>query len=278
MIMDDGRYRAGSGDPLVLIHGVWESWHSWSAVLDRLSAKRDVLGVTLRGHLGAAPFPPGQQPTIEAFADGVQAEMDAAGFERPDIAGNSLGGWLALELAKRGRARSVVGIAPAGMFTPEEGRALAKKFRTDHRMVRLLRPVARAAVRANRGRRVLLADNCADPSRIPPDEAVRLVDEFAHANVVRDLAANSRPDGSLTRLEDLDSITCPVLILHPEHDRILTRQHAERFVRELPHAELRELPGCGHTAMFDNPALVASEILNFTASSSTSDRGQPTPS
>jgi pimeloyl-ACP methyl ester carboxylesterase len=161
------------------------------------------------------------------------------------------------------------------MFTPDEGRAFAKKFRRDHRMVRLLLPVARAAVRANLGRRLLLADNCADPSRIPSEEAVRLVDEFAHADVAHDLAANSRSDGSLTRLENLDEITCPVLILHPAHDRILTRQHAERFVRELPHAELRELLDCGHTAMFDNPALVASEILNFTARSSTATRRQP---
>ena len=72
-------------------------------------------------------------PTIQAWVDAVEAQLDAAGFEQPDIAGNSLGGWLALELAKRGRVRSVVGVAPAGLFTRDEGRAFAKKFRRDHR-------------------------------------------------------------------------------------------------------------------------------------------------
>ena len=92
-------------------------------------------------------------PTVETWADAVEAELDAAGFERPDIAGNSLGGWLALELAKRGRARTVVGIAPAGMFTRDEWRAFAKKSRRDHRTVRMPLPLARRLVRTPRGRR-----------------------------------------------------------------------------------------------------------------------------
>jgi pimeloyl-ACP methyl ester carboxylesterase len=264
------RYRAGSGEPILLLDGVWESWHSWSAVLERLSAEREVLALTLRGHLGGRPFEAGQQHTIEAWADNVLAELDAAGFKSPDIAGASLGGWLALELAKRGRARSVVGISPAGMFTAEEGRAFTKKFRRDHRTVRLLLPVARRLVRTSRGRRLLLADNCVDPARIPPKEAERLVAEFAYCDVAGDLAANTYPGGDFARLEDLERVSCPVLILHPERDRVLSREHAQRFLAELPHAELRELPGCGHTAMFDNPELVASEILEFTRNASMS--------
>jgi pimeloyl-ACP methyl ester carboxylesterase len=238
-------------------------------VLDRLSAERDVLALTLRGHLGSAPFEAGQEPTIEAWADGLQAELDTEGFERPDFAGNSLGGWLALELAKRGRARSVVGIGPAGLFTRDEGRAFTKKFRRDHRTVRILLPLARRLVRTRRGRRLLLADACADPTRIPPEEAERLVAEFAYCDAAGHLAANTSPDGAFTRVEGLERVSCPVLILHPEHDRILSREHAERFLAELPRAEFRELPGCGHTAMFDDPELVASEILGFTSRAST---------
>jgi pimeloyl-ACP methyl ester carboxylesterase len=61
------------------------------------------------------------------------------------------------------------------------------------------------------------------------------------------------------------AVTCPALILHPSGDRIMSRDHAERFLAVLPSAELRELPGCGHTAMFDDPERVATEILEFTA-------------
>ena len=278
--MEPDRYRAGSGKPLVLLHGIWESWHSWSAVLKRLSAERDVLALTLRGHLGSEPFTAGEAPTIQAWADAVEAQLDAAGFEQPDIAGNSLGGWLALELAKRGRARSVVGVAPAGLFTRDEGRAFAKKFRRDHRTVRILLPLARRVVRTRRGRRLLLADACVDPGRIPAEEAERLVVEFAYCDAPAHLAANTLPDGTLARLEGLERVSCPVLILYPVGDRVLSREHAERILAELPHAELRELPDCGHTAMFDDPELVASQILTFTAADSTapgSPAGEPAP-
>ncbi len=263
--MEVDRYRAGSGEPLVLLHGIWESWHSWSPVLDRLAAEREVLAPTLPDHLGSPARDAGAAPTVETWANAVEADLDAAGFERPDIAGNSLGGWLALELAKRGRARTVVGVAPAGLFTPDEGRAFAKKSRRDHRTVRMLLPLARRLVRIRRGRRLLLADNCVDPARIPPVEAERLVAEFAHCDVAGQLAANMRADGTIARIDGLEQVGCPVLILHPSGDRVLSREHAERFLSELPNAELRELTGCGHTAMFDDPELVASEILRFTS-------------
>ncbi len=268
--MDLDHYRAGSGAPLVLLHGIWEGWHSWSPVLDRLSAEREVLAVTLPDHLGSPPLPAGTAPSIEAWVDAVEAELDAAGFECPDIAGNSLGGWMALELAKRGRARTVVGVAPAGMFTEDEWQAFAKQSRSAHRQVRMMKPLAQWLVRTDRGKRVLMADNCADPTRIPTVEAQRLLAGFAFCDVpgqLADLAANTRPDGSVGRVEGLGQVSCPVRILHPSGDRIFSREHAERFLAELPNAELRELPDCGHTAMFDHPELVAAEILRFTSAS-----------
>lgn len=264
--MEVDRYRAGSVEPLLLIHGIWESWHSWSPVLDRLAAEREVLAPTLPEHLGSPPLDAGTALSVETWADAVEAELDAAGFERPDIAGNSLGGWLALELAKRGRARTVVGIAPAGMFTPDEWHAFTKQARRDHRTVRMLKPLARRLVRTRRGRRLLLADNCVDPARIPPVEAERLLSQFAHCDVpahLANLAASTGANGA--RIDGLERVSCPVLILHPSGDQLFSRDHAERFLAELPHAELRELAGCGHTAMFDDPELVASEILRFTS-------------
>jgi pimeloyl-ACP methyl ester carboxylesterase len=262
------RYRAGSGEPLLLLHGIWESWHSWSPVLDRLAAEREVLAPTLPDHLGSPPVDARAAPTVATWADAVEAELDAAGLERPDIAGNSLGGWLALELAKRGRARTVVAVAPAGMFTRDEWHAFAKKARRDHRTIQILKPLARRLVRVRRGRRLLLADNCVDPARIPPVEAERLLAQFAHCDVAAHLAANTRADGTIARIDGLERVSCPVLILHPSGDRVFSREHAERFLAELPDAKLRELTDCGHTAMFDDPELVASEILRFTTASS----------
>ena len=268
--MDLDRHRAGSGPPLLLLHGIWEGRHSWSPVLDRLAAERDVLALTLPDHLGSPPLPAGTAPSIEAWVDAVEAELDAAGFACPDVAGNSLGGWLALELAKRGRARTVVGVAPAGMFTAEEWQAFAKQSRSAHRVVRMIKPLALRLVHTDRGKRMLMADNCVDPTRIPTVEAQRLLAGFAFCDVpgqLTSLAANTRPGVPAERIDGLERVTCPVLILHPSGDRIFSRDHAERFLLELPTADLRDLPDCGHTAMFDHPELVATEILRFTSAS-----------
>lgn len=266
--MELDHYRAGSGEPLLLLHGIWEGWHSWSPVLDRLSAERDVLAPTLPDHLGSPPLPSGTAPTFQAWADAVEETLDDSGWERPDIVGNSLGGLLALELASRGRARSVVGVSPAGMWTQEEAEGFIKQSTRMHRPVRVALPIMRRLVRTDRGRRILMEDSCVDPTRIPPVEAARLLAGFAFCDVAGQLAANTRPDGSMNRIEALDQVRCPVLVLHPTGDRIMSREHAERFLVELPQAELRELPDCGHTAMFDAPELVADEILRFTSASS----------
>src|SRR5687768_11005499 len=84
-------------------------------MLPLLERKFDVLAVDLPGFGYSPPLPPGTESTPEALADAVQAAMDEVGFERAHIAGNSLGGWIALELARRGRALTVVSISPAGL-------------------------------------------------------------------------------------------------------------------------------------------------------------------
>ena len=114
---------------------------------------------------------------------------------------------------------------------------------------------------------MLMDTHCVARTRIPPVAAERLLAGFAFCDVAGQLAANINPDGSMVRIEGLDRVSCPVLVLHPTSDRIMSREHAERFLAELPQAELRELPDCGHTAMFDNPERVAGEILQFTSAS-----------
>ena len=111
-----------------------------------------------------------------------------------------------------------------------------------------------------------MADNCVDPARIPPVEAERLLAEFAHCDVAAHSPISTRPRArTVARIDGLEQVSCPVLILHPSGDRLFSREHAERFLAELPNAELRELADCGHTAMFDDPELVATEILRFTS-------------
>ena len=112
-----GRYslqRRGSGEPLVLLHGGAGTWRLWEPVIPLLEPHHDVLALTLAGHWGGAPLPVGGPAGIEALVERAESDMEAEGVHAAHIAGGSLGGWVALELARRGRAKSVVAIAPAG--------------------------------------------------------------------------------------------------------------------------------------------------------------------
>jgi pimeloyl-ACP methyl ester carboxylesterase len=259
-------FRGGTGEPLVLLHGLFESWHAWSPVLERLTAQRDVLAFTHLGHAGSPPFEAGQPPTIAGWTDAVEAELDSARLERPDIAGHSLGGWVAMELAKRGRAGSVVAVSPAGRYSDGEIDRIVRLMRRNYRMAHWLLPIGRRVVRTRVGRRILLADSCADPTRIPPDDAERLVVDLATCSDAEGfLRALQGQNGEAVRFDGARSVRCPVLIALPEEDRFFTRFHAERYAEELPEARIGVLPDCGHNAMFDHPELVGSTILSFVA-------------
>src|SRR5215211_3287480 len=102
----------GSGEPLVLLHGFLDTWRIWELVLPALERRHDVLAPTLAGHAGGPPI---EGPlTASSVPDAVERAMDAAGFDDAHLVGNSLGGYVALQLAARGRARTVVALAPAG--------------------------------------------------------------------------------------------------------------------------------------------------------------------
>ena len=109
--------RGGSGEPLLLIHPLGGELVVWEPVFERLAAERDVIAVDMPGFGASPPLPAGVEPTPQALAAALAAQLDALGIERAHLAGNSLGGWVALELAKLGRARSVTGLCTAGFWS-----------------------------------------------------------------------------------------------------------------------------------------------------------------
>ena len=122
--------RQGTGEPLVLIHGIGSQWQVWGPVLERVGEQRDVVALDLPG-FGASP-PLAGEVTLATLADAVAGLVDELGLERPHVAGNSLGGALALELARTGRARSATGLSPLGFARGREitfARALARRAR-----------------------------------------------------------------------------------------------------------------------------------------------------
>src|ERR1700754_142475 len=106
--------RTGSGDPLVLMHGIGSRWQMWEPVIGPLAEHHDVIAVDLPG-FGASPMPPpGTPPGIDSQIALVSEFLAQLGVERPHVAGNSMGGLLALEMAGRGLARSATALSPAG--------------------------------------------------------------------------------------------------------------------------------------------------------------------
>ncbi len=137
----------------MLLHGFTGSWHIWELVLERLERRYDVLAPTLAGHAGGPPLPAELHPTM--LVEAVEAAMDEAGFETAHVVGNSLGGHVALQLAARGRARSVIAFAPAGGWEPGDA-SIAETldfFTRTHDLLQAAGPYAATIASTPEGRR-----------------------------------------------------------------------------------------------------------------------------
>ena len=246
--------RGGSGDPMVLIHGTGSCKEVWEPVLPALQRRHDVLALDLPG-FGESP-PLDRPHTVAALADAVEETMDDVAWHGAHLVGNSLGGWLALELARRGRARGVVAISPSGLWTPGEAAYARSMVLAHYAAAKVAAPLG-STPGGWVGGLVMLAR----PWRVPPEAMALQRRRLAGATAVReaidDQAAN-QPSG-------LPEIDVPVLILWGTQDRLLFPRQAKRFVALIPDAELRMLPGLGHMPMSDDPEVVSQAILSRTA-------------
>jgi pimeloyl-ACP methyl ester carboxylesterase len=249
------RYRGGSGEPLVLIHGLGHTWRGWRPMLPLLEPRFDVLAVDLPGFGHSAPLPAGVPPTAEALADAVEREMDAAGFETAHVAGNSLGGWIALVLGRRGRARSITAISPAGLQHARE-RAWGRNVLLGMRGLARHAPAPRPLLGSPLGRTLLAGPVFGKPWRADPDELFEQTQLFGSAPGF----LSTLPETFESQPLGLNAIRCPVLVLWGTRDLVLLPRQGRRFERLIPGAELRYLKGLGHTPMSDDPEQLASAI------------------
>jgi pimeloyl-ACP methyl ester carboxylesterase len=258
-------YRAGSGEPLVLLHGFTGSWPHWRPVLGELAARFEVLAPTIAGHDGGPPFPADIPLTLGAGADLLEAQLDELGVDTAHVVGNSMGGTLALELAKRGRARSVVALAPSGGWSDGDGetRRLARLFARQLRATRLSAPRIPAIMRRPALRHAALREVMRHGELVAPADAVDMALASLRCTVAPRVLAALRAGHGLA-MTDLDRIACPVLLASPQFDRILPMaRNAPRFRREIPGVEWRVLPDCGHVPMWDDTRLIVSTIEEF---------------
>jgi pimeloyl-ACP methyl ester carboxylesterase len=240
--------RSGTGQPLLLIHGLGGERHIWEPTFEHLTGVRDVIRVDLPGFGESPVVPKGEQATPWALAAVIAAQLDELGLERVHVAGNSLGGWVALELAKAGRALSVTGIAPAGLWSAP----LVRKPYVMRGVAKGLQPVLPLLLGGAGVRRFALLGSVAHPERIPREAATRIALAYARSpgfvNASDNMRANHFTGGERIRV--------PATMAWCEHDRLIARP------RRLPFpARETVLADCGHVPMYDDPVAVARVLL-----------------
>ena len=258
-------YRAGEGEPVVLLHGFTGHWRHWKPVLADLVARYEVIAPTLSGHNGGPAYPSGMGLEKVADAgDSLERHLDELGVGTAHLVGNSMGGALALELAKRGRARSVVALSPGGGWelNGREPERIARFFARQMRMVRSTRKqIPRLMLRPG-ARKLALRDIMRHGELMSPPDAVDLSLDPLGCTIVDDVLSSLR--AGRAHLEDLDQVGAPTLLAWAELDRILPLATCSaRFRREIPNAEFRVLPRVGHVPMWDNSRLVANTITDW---------------
>ncbi|GAA5205179.1 alpha/beta fold hydrolase [Streptomyces thinghirensis] len=250
--------RVGEGEPLLLLHGIGHHRQAWDPVVDILATEREVIAVDLPGFGQSSALPhglPHDLPTTNAV---LGAFCTALGLDRPHVAGNSLGGLLALELGRENLARSVTALSPAGFWTQAERRYAFGVLMGMRRTARSLPlPLVERLSRTAVGRTALTSTIYARPGRRSPEAVVAETLALAHA---QGFSETLRAGRSVLFTDDVPGV--PVTVAWGNRDRLLLPRQGIRAKHAIPRARLVRLPGCGHVPMNDDPALVARVLLD----------------
>ncbi len=259
----------GSGDPVLLLHGFMLSPHCWEQVALRLSAHCEVFAPAFAGHWGGQPID-GWSTDIHTLADRIEDQLDELGWRTCHIAGNSLGAWVSFELARRGRARTLTAIAPAGGWQSPS----LVQFRVGAKFLSLV-PIVKMGKRlggfainnpiAQRFALLLLSKNAAAVSR---RDIAAVITAALHCDAMVPMIMGTV---RAPALEDLSNLPTPVRLLMAEYDRIIpNRVYARRFLQELPDSADRILVnGVGHVPMLEAPDRIATLIAEHIYASRT---------
>lgn len=248
---------------MVCLHGFTDTWRTWELVLPTLALQHDVLAPTLAGHAGGPPLV--ADASEVAIADAVEDAMDEADFETAHLVGNSLGGYVAMQLAARGRARTVVALAPAGGWAvgDESYKETLGFFSTMQELLAAAAPHAEALLATPEGRRRATAYTVTNFEHIPTELLVHQMVGAASCEGASALIEHAIREGWDL---DAEAVGCPVRVVWGTEDRLLPWPTAAARYRSewLPAADWVELQGVGHCPQMDVPLETAQLILDFT--------------
>lgn len=264
--MELAHTRTGTGEPVLLLHGITHRRQAWDHVVPLIAGEREAITIDLPGHGESPDLPRSYRGDITPLTDAVEAFCAAEGITNPHVVGNSMGGLVALDLAARGSVRSALALSPAGFWSVPERLYARGVLAGAHLALSRLSPGTLERLLSSRiTRGALVGLLLAHPSRVDP------------AQVAADLQGLSRPRASFAvMLAGLNTwrlprpaSSVPTTVGWGARDLLLPRWQSERLRRELPEAAVYVLPGCGHVPMGDDPDLVAELILASTRPRST---------
>ncbi|XAY07632.1 Putative aminoacrylate hydrolase RutD [Paraconexibacter sp. AEG42_29] len=220
--------------------------------------------MTLPGHHGGPVIARETEVSIKLLADGIEQSLDAAGIGTAHICGNSLGGWLSLELARRGRARSVVALSPAGGWRdPGHLHRTATMIRNITRLSVRSSPFLRGPLLAPQARRAMLKSVMERGDRMPPGRMLQMIEDAGGCTIIDQFMVATQRDGGFN--SDMSHVTCRVRIAWSQNDRTIPADdHGRPLLDRVPNAEFTVMPGVGHVPMYDDPLLVTATILEVT--------------
>jgi pimeloyl-ACP methyl ester carboxylesterase len=249
--------RRGAGAPLVLLHGTNSSRSIWEPLLPQLTKTREVFSIDLPAH-GASRATSLAPP---AWAKEVASLLDELGLRRIGVVGHSSGGWTALELAKLGRASSVLALAPAGLWRKHSPAVTDAILVVNWRIGQIVGERGTTPLRTRLGRRLTLRQVSAHPADVSPADAIGLAKTVLASKYFPEHFKATRR----LRFRDGERIPddVPVLVVWGEEDRI-ARRRTSRHTDQLPeHAVVTTWADCGHMLMWDKKDEVVRAALEL---------------
>jgi pimeloyl-ACP methyl ester carboxylesterase len=243
---------------LVLLHGLGASPHAWQDVVPLICDTYEVCTPTAVGHRGG---PPAQRRPVTSrdVIDSAERYLDEHGLTRPHLAGHSMGGFVAIELARRGRAATVCAFSPGGFWPPGERLTPqgTRRIPLAAAMGRLARSAAPLLLKSAAVRRFALRGAACHGDRLTPAQAVEVFEDNFGCPVMDDLLA------AHWEIAPMHPLPCPITIAWSEYDAIIpAAAHGEVATQRLPQASFATFSGTGHVPMIDEPTLVAELILS----------------
>lgn len=252
--------RSGSGEPLVLVHGVGHNRNAWAHMVPILEQYFDVIAVDLPGHGDSAPLDLAGRTVPEAFIDEFHLLFDALGLDRPHVAGNSLGGRIALEMAARGEVSTATALSPAGFWHGAAEMAYVKSiFASVSLAARAAGPMGPVLMSTPLGN-VALKLFLDSPGELSKDQIATMVNGFRLAQpALRAIL------GHATNFQETIPSDVAVTVAWGTNDHVLPFKQARRAKKAIPNGSHIALKGCGHVPMSDAPELIAHLILGTAA-------------